>query len=274
VNKKYYSPAKINLFFRVLNKRLDGYHDIFSVLQAVNIFDVLQMEAKEEDLFICTDPSIANSNNLVLKALKVFRRETGIEDPLSIHLEKHIPMEGGLGGGSSNAATMLWALNEFFATSIPIDTLMMWGGSLGSDVPFFFSKGRAICLGRGEIVKDILPIKKKFSFWIAKPDFGVSTKEVYEKFDDLDILPGQINQLEQSAFAVMPKLAMVKKQLLDNGFRRVVMTGSGSGFYCFGNPQNMHMEGITLYPVENIDRPFDQWYQPCSVVNDSAARVL
>ena len=109
---RYFSPAKINLFFRVLSKRLDGYHDIASVMQAIDLGDVLTFTNHPRDQMTCSDPTLpCDETNLVMKALKRFREYYSLSS-VHIHLEKHVPMQSGLGGGSSNAATVLWALNE------------------------------------------------------------------------------------------------------------------------------------------------------------------
>lgn len=263
----YYSPAKINLFLRILSKRADGFHDIFFVLQSISLFDVLHVSKADEDKFICSDSSLQNSSNLVIKALNLFRDYTGIDEAIAIRLKKNIPIESGLGGGSSNAATLLWALNDIFKAHLSKEEMMSLAEKLGSDVSFFFSKGRALCLGRGEIIKDLLPVKRSFSFWIAKPNFGMSTKEVYRKYDDIGSDVGCINDLEKSAFFVEPRLIEVKRRLLSNGFRRVVMTGSGSGFYCFGEPLCKDLEGIMLYPVNNLYRSSESWYQTDVIQN-------
>src|SRR3990167_2918479 len=110
---KLFSPGKINLFFRVLAKRSDGFHQIASLYQAIDLFDILTIERAELDSFTCTDPKLScDHSNLISKALTLFRTHFSLDFGIRVHLEKRIPMEAGLGGGSSNAATLLWGVNE------------------------------------------------------------------------------------------------------------------------------------------------------------------
>src|ERR1700733_15970617 len=107
------SPAKLNLFLRIVRRRPDGYHDLASLFQTVSLADTLHFSLSERDQLTCTDPALLTDHtNLVLKAVDLFRKKTGLSFGLKIHLEKHIPYQSGLGGGSSNAATTLWALNQ------------------------------------------------------------------------------------------------------------------------------------------------------------------
>lgn len=154
------SPAKVNLFLRVLGKRPDGYHELASLFQAIDLADTLHFTLSKHDHLTCTDPAIPLDNtNLIWKTVHLFRRKTNHQFPIHIHLEKNIPIQAGLGGGSSNAATTLWALNELLNTHIPSETLTAWAGEIGSDVPFFLSTGTAYCTGRGEIVKSLPPCR-------------------------------------------------------------------------------------------------------------------
>lgn len=130
------SPAKINTILKVLGKRQDGYHEIFSIMQAVSFFDTITIKLAAKDTFTCSDATLRmDGANLVVKAVELFRKTTNIDQPLSIHLEKRIPQGAGLGGGSSNAATTLFGLDELFKTQLDLLSL---GACLGSDVPFFF----------------------------------------------------------------------------------------------------------------------------------------
>ena len=107
-----FSPAKLNLFFAILGKRPDAYHEIFSLNQTISLGDTLRVELADTDLLTCNDPKIpVGPSNLIWRAAALFREKTGFWQPLRIHLDKHIPVEAGLGGGSSNAATVLFALN-------------------------------------------------------------------------------------------------------------------------------------------------------------------
>jgi 4-diphosphocytidyl-2-C-methyl-D-erythritol kinase len=136
---RFFSPAKLNLFFRVLYKREDQYHEIASLFQAVSLGDFLSIEMSEEDVLSCNDLSLlCDRSNLIMKALDLFRKKTGIKIAVKVHLEKNIPLQSGLGGGSSNAATTLWGLNELCGRPASLRQLQNWSSEIGSDIPFFF----------------------------------------------------------------------------------------------------------------------------------------
>ncbi len=187
----FISPAKINLFFRILHKRDDGFHEIASLYQAISLYDILTISLAKEDTFSCSASHLSmDENNLVCKALKLIRKKTGIYDPLKIHLEKRIPTEAGLGGGSSNAATTLWAFSQIFSLEIPKKELEELGLMLGSDVPFFFSSGTTYCQGTGGNLRDV-SLSSAFHtsrIWIAKPTIGLSTPLVYGGVKVSDLL--------------------------------------------------------------------------------------
>ncbi len=108
-----FSPAKVNLFLRVVSKRADGFHDLSSVFQTISLGDTLTFELCDHDVLTCSDAKLpVNDSNLIMKAVKLFRRNTGFQSGFKIHLNKKIPTESGLGGGSSNAATTLWACQQ------------------------------------------------------------------------------------------------------------------------------------------------------------------
>lgn len=247
---RFFSPAKINLFLRVVSKRADGYHELSSVFQTISLGDTLHVEPQAYDELTCSDSSLTiDRSNLIWKAVDLFRRKTNFHQGLKIHLEKRIPMQAGLGGGSSNAATILWACNQLAKSHIPLQVLQEWSAEIGSDVPFFFSQGTAYCTGKGEVVQ-ALPALEKHSLWIVKPQEGLSTPEVYRHLNfetahqqtsvinDLEnFLSGKFsyfNDLEKAAFKVKPELAYLKNYLLESGFETVLMTGSGSAFFCLG----------------------------------------
>ena len=196
--------------------------------------------------------------------------------PIKIHLEKKIPKEAGLGGGSSNIATTLWALNQFLKEPRSIETLKHWAGLISSDAPFFFSSGTAYATGRGEKIQDIQPSMNLSSLWIANPSFKLKTPEVYRNFnpenfnaikDPYQIIekirknPSEaINDLENAAFSIKPKLKEIKTDLFKLGFKHVLMTGSGTAFYCLGPITDPVLKNITFYPISCLSRASDNWY--------------
>jgi len=145
------APAKVNLTFEVLGRRADGYHEVRTILQSLSLADELTFEASD-DLSLTVDPEGAApvEENLVLRAAHLLQRETGVSTGAVIHLTKHIPMAGGLGGGSSDAAAALLGLRRLWGLNLDADALRELAAQLGSDVPFFISGGTALGEGRGE----------------------------------------------------------------------------------------------------------------------------
>lgn len=274
---KLFSPAKLNLFFRVLNKRPDGFHEIASLYQAINLADILHVCLSDEDRLTCNEPGIpSDSSNLVWKAIGSFRKNTAKNFKVHVHLQKNIPVQSGLGGGSSNAATALWAVNQLLGRIVAEEDLRAFASEFSSDAPFFFSTGTAYCCGRGEILEAVPPLQPQ-SLWIAKPMDGLSTPLVYkycqpEKFlgrnprDFLyQILEGReafFNDLEIPAFQLMPSLQRLKEKLQSLGFSSVTMTGSGTAFFCVGaTSQAPVLEGIQFTPVQYLNRLEGKWYE-------------
>ncbi len=257
-----FSPAKVNLFFRVLSKRPDGYHEVASLYTAVNFGDFLTLEKSNTDSFYSSESSLLNdSSNLIIKARDAFRKKTGIRDSISIKLEKNIPMGAGFGGGSSNAATVLWMMNNYFGKPLSLSELIEIGFTIGSDVPFFFSEGGAYCTGRGEMFRNINVIQ---SFWIAKQngDF-LATSDVYAACIPQEVSRDDslfVNDLEPAAFRIMPKLRSFKEDLIRLGFSNVVMTGSGTAFVCNGDIKNPKLPNTTFNFVTTIQRDQLKWY--------------
>jgi len=277
----FLSPAKVNFFFKVLSKREDGYHDIASLYQAISLYDVITLKKAKKDFFSAKNCFLKfDETNLIKKALDLFRLKTKIKDPVEIFLEKNIPIQGGLGGGSSNAATTLFALNELFLKPLNISSLIDIAKKISADTPFFFSSGRAFCSGVGDVFEDMAFFKKKLNFYIACPNFGMCTKKVYENLKKIQLLQEHelfklkravfqdkikyFNDLEVSAFELNPKLKLIKQKLLKMGFKKVLMTGSGSCFICIGNQKieekPYKIKEITFFPVFNIQRKKNSWY--------------
>ena len=260
---RFFSPAKVNLFFRVLRKRSDGYHEIASLYQAIDLGDWITFCPSDHDELTCSPPTLpCDETNLISKARALFRTHINLP-PVHIHLEKQIPMQAGLGGGSSNAATTLWALNQLTNTPLSTEQLMTLGSFLGSDVPFFFSSGTAFCTGRGEIIApfSLSPVQGM----VEKPPYGLSTPEVYRnvRVDKLPLTDVEevlrsfrdghlhlFNDLEYSAFQLEPRLRAFKEELLSQ-FKTVSMTGSGTAFFCLSD------QGT----IRSIQRTASTWYQ-------------
>jgi len=269
-----FSPAKVNLFLRVVGRRPDGYHDLSSLFQTISLGDTLSFQLAETDSLTCTDKSLpVDGTNLVMKAVELFRRKTGLRFGVKIHLDKKIPSQAGLGGGSSNAATTLWALNRLLGDCVAVSELQAWSAEIGSDIPFFFSQGTAYCTGRGEVVEDV-GMLGAVPLTIVKPPIGLPTPAVYARLrtmapavhrtaprEDLELFlrgkPHYFNDLEAPAFAQEPTLAALKEALKRSGYKTVLMTGSGSAFFCIGKGTATHLyQANAVY----VNRPTNQWY--------------
>lgn len=272
----FYSPAKVNLFFKVLSKREDGYHNIFSLYQTISLVDHIFIKKAKKDHFFCFNNKDLkfDENNLIIKALTLFRKKTEIRDYVEIFLKKNIPIESGLGGGSSNAATTLFALNELFDRPLSLSQLIDLSKNIGADAPFFFSSGTALCENIGDVFENVA--SQDLNFHIAKPSFGMSTKDVFENVDlkilekiDPTILKNMLlkkqeikifNDLEISAFQLNENLKQTKISLERMGFEKVQMTGSGSCFMCFGRVKPISTKKIKFFSVFNIQRNLEKWY--------------
>ncbi len=177
------APAKINLYLEIINKRPDGYHNIESVMHTISLFDTLEFfeTADNKIELICENSELLNfEKNIVYKAAKLFKEKYNVNKGIKIKLTKNIPMGAGLGGGSSDAASTILALNKIWNVNDDIKNLEKLGAKLGADVPFFMTGGVAKISGIGDIVEKI-NAKLSFDFILVKPSFGVSTPYAYSK---------------------------------------------------------------------------------------------
>ncbi|MDP2907915.1 MAG: 4-(cytidine 5'-diphospho)-2-C-methyl-D-erythritol kinase, partial [Nanoarchaeota archaeon] len=177
------SPAKVNLRLEILKKREDGYHELRTVLQKINLHDLLHFSLKKEKgLSITTDhPNLpVGKRNLVYQAVQSILKKSDYQGGVLVKIEKRIPLGAGLGGGSSNAANALKAMNQLLKINLSKKELMRMGLEIGADVPFFFFDGAAIASGIGDQLKKIeLP-----ALWyvLIYPNFEVSTRWAYQNF--------------------------------------------------------------------------------------------
>lgn len=237
------APAKVNLWLRVLRRRDDGFHDIESLIVPVSIADRLEIERRETGGldFTCSDPELpVDERNLVVRAVRLFCERFGVEPHLGINLKKEIPHGAGLGGGSSDAAATLLALDQLFATHTPLDEL---AAQLGSDIPFFLQKSAALVSGRGERVMPA-PFPHALSLLLIKPPFGVPTPWAYQQWPDSREIPDVrydaqelpwgtlINDLERPVFEKYVFLAELKMWLLAQPeIAGALMSGSGATIF-------------------------------------------
>ena len=178
------SYAKINLYLKIGKKLSSGYHNLQSVMQRIELSDSMSIEPINEDKIVieCTNKELENESNLAYKAASLLKKKFKIKHGIRIFVEKNIPFESGLGGGSSNAATTLASLNKIWGLKLNEKQLVELGSQLGSDVPFFIGEGAALVEGIGDKIKRI---RKSFSINIVliNPGFRVSTKWAYSAFD-------------------------------------------------------------------------------------------
>ena len=182
-----HAPAKVNLTLIVGARRDDGYHDVSTVMQTVGLYDTLTLSGGGSGLTMtCTDPDLpTDGSNLVLRAAALFCQELHLPVPdLHLHLQKRIPSQAGLGGGSSDAAAVLWAMRTLYAPEVSDAELERMAAALGSDVPFFIRGGTALATGRGE---RLVPLPRLRDGWfvIVKPPEGFSTPVMYRRLDEL-----------------------------------------------------------------------------------------
>lgn len=293
-----FSPCKINVFLRITGKRADGFHDLASLFHVISLGDIIKFSlspSKTKDRLSTNVPGVPlDESNLIIKALNLYRKKTGTDNYFWVHLDKKVPTGAGLGGGSSNAATALWAANQFSGCLATEKELQQWSSEIGSDIPFFFSNGAAFCTGRGEVVEDIsLPIPLDIPMVLVKPPQACSTAEVYKhlrldqtsKVDPITLLEKIskngisqdvcINDLEPPAFEVLPSLKRLKQRIIAASrgqYDAVFMSGSGSTIVGIGSPDppqfiydDDEYQDVFLSEASFITRAANQWYtQPAS----------
>ena len=248
------APAKINLGLHVLRKRDDGYHDIESVLYAIGWSDQLTLSPFDSFRFSCSDPTLpTDDSNLCVKAAKALSAYTGKPMPVHLHLEKHIPYGAGLGGGSSDAAHTLKALNAYFDLGVSGGVLHQMAAALGSDVPFFLLDNAAIATGRGEHLVPLVTSQEQtydlpFELVVVAPEIHVSTAAAYSRVHpsdqdrtDLASLVSSnnltqwrahlVNDFEPSVFSQYPEIQRIKEQCYALGAGYAALSGSGSAVF-------------------------------------------
>ena len=267
------APAKINLCLKVNSKRDDGYHDLTMIMQQVSLFDTIEFEIVSENNFGIfkflpkfdhdTDKQISlkcnfnylptDERNLIYKVIDYIFKKYNIKDKIYIYLNKMIPTSGGLGGGSSDAASMLLFLNDYYKLKLNVFELSNIAAMFGSDIPFFIHNKISLCEGRGEIIKELRPFNNYYIL-LATPNVRVSTKEIYNRFDDYQIGIEQnnienkmianllyaiqnkdlkmisenlFNDLEIVTESMFEKVSVFKKRIMELGAIKSLMSGSG-----------------------------------------------
>lgn len=252
------TPAKVNIRLKVTGRRSDGYHELVSVMVPVGLFDVLELTVLRGGrvAITCRDPEVpTDENNLIYKAARSFMSRAGINDGIVVNLSKNIPLAAGLGGGSSDAAATLLALNRIYSSPLADSDILELAVDLGADVPFFLSCRPSLVTGIGDILEPI-PNWPELWYIIITPPIQVSTSWVYRNLKlvlttneyayILDILKKRVysissileNDLEKVTSASFPIINTLKKLLMDAGAEGAIMSGSGpSVFGIFLTPE-------------------------------------
>ncbi len=259
---KLKSYAKINLTLSIKNKRDDGYHNISSIMQTITLHDIIKLK-KQKNITCKTNAQNipTDERNLAIKAAKIFFNDLKIPFGVKIQIKKKIPIESGLAGGSSNAATVLVGLNKLYGLNLTKKSLLNLAIKIGADVPFLISGGTALVEGKGELIHNLNPLKK-CHILVIKPTFSISTREAYLRFDNF--FNGRnltFNSDKNSTLAFEKEKSLEETtKLFFNDFEKVLnenfvlntknkmlknkalccnLTGSGSAFFAiFKNKQN------------------------------------
>ena len=245
------TPAKINLRLRILGLRVDGYHELITWMQQVSLYDEVRIEPGGNRILVYSDRADVpgGRENIAHRAARALREASG-RDALGarIYLKKNIPSGAGLGGGSGNAAGVLWALNQAWSLGMRKAELSEVAARVGSDVPFFLGGPAAVCRGRGERVEAKESLRSGW-FLLVKPPVALSTHEVYgwsreklvregRNFDSQNapVRLGKYeygNDLQKIVFPKFPLLESLCEELLRQGAVRAMMSGSGSTVFGF-----------------------------------------
>lgn len=267
------APAKLNLSLRVLRKREDGFHEIDSLMVRLpGLCDRLTLTLAAEDSFTCDDPGVpADASNLVLKALLAYRSVSDSGVKFAIHLSKSVPHGAGLGGGSSDAAAALSALDQFSAKPLGTSRLMEIAATLGSDIPFFLGSPVARATGRGEII-EAAPALPTLPVLLLKPSFGVPTPDAYSRWKEAKELHGVpygpqvfpwgelVNDLERPVFWKHLFLAEMKVWLLGRTeVSGALMSGSGSTMFAVLHDLQS-AEGVIEAARRELDPTLWSWH--------------
>lgn len=263
--------AKVNLFLDITGRLENGYHTLNTVMQQINLYDIVTVETGTGSKIeiSCDNPAIpCNEKNIAYKACRLFSETLGKKISAKISIEKHIPVEAGMGGSSTDGAAVLTALNEIYDCPFTTQRLCEMGAKLGADVPFCILGGTAVCTGIGDIMTPV-KCKKDYVLAIVKPDFSCSTPTAYKAYDEnpipenkdfSDFISGLENGFKSwgdKMYNVFEKLykskeiSLVTSELIENGAYNAILTGSGSAvFGLFKNKED------AVNALEKINFPF------------------
>lgn len=247
--------AKVNISLDIVGKREDGYHILEMIMQAIDLYDEINIEKQKKDITIkCNKPYVpTDERNLAYRAAKLFMEKYNIDSGVNINIKKNIPVSAGLAGGSTDGAAVLKLMNKLFEINASDEELMEIGLKLGADVPYCIKGGTALCKGIGEEVTKLKDFKDKILV-LVKPPFGVSTKSVYQEFDlgkvrshpntetlikaiesnDLKLVSNNMkNLLENVTLRKHKVLINIKEEMKNTGAIAAMMSGSGPTVFAF-----------------------------------------
>lgn len=244
--------AKINIGLRILRKRPDGYHDIETVFHRIDLFDVIDLSQAEEIVVAASSSEVpADESNLCHKAARLLQDHLHRTVGVRIAITKNIPVGAGLGGGSSDAATVLRALPRLWNVSIDEPTLQALALQLGSDVPYFLGRGSAVGRGRGEVLEPF-ELQIPYTILVCNPNIPISTGWAYANVvpdssptQDLKhivtegmrkpalLVDALRNDFEEPVFAHYPEIRQIKETMMRNGAVYASLSGSGSSVFGF-----------------------------------------
>ena len=280
--------AKINLTLEVLGKRDDGFHDIVSIMQTIDLHDVVTLKQADDITLACDDPDLADEDNLALVAARKLKKATGVDMGVDITLEKHIPVSAGLGGGSSDAASVLNGLNELWALELELEELEEIAKQIGSDVPYFLSGGTALVQGRGE---HVVPLAHANIQWmvVVSPESGLSDKtaRLYGQIGQSDHtrgvlthkLAGRIrgggdapaqfffNVFEPYVDKVFPEYAAIRETFRSLGAMGILMAGAGPSMFALAPSREVGVAWQLMLQMQHGLRAFlvRRWDPPGQV---------
>ena len=286
--------AKINLYLRILSKRADGYHDLDTVFQTISLHDTIEASVVHDSQVVlsCSDRAVpVNENNLIIRAAKALQERFGVKRGARIRLQKRIPMQAGLGGGSADAAMTLMALAKLWELNCTSDELIEIGSPLGADVSFFFYGGTARATGIGEQIEPLNDVEQTFLV-IVKPNVNISTADAYRALDERALtslnsksilstsrpiadsdqidFANLTNDFEAVVFDLQPEIRRAKNALLKAGANQSLLAGSGSAVFGIFESEDAQRRAIQAIELETGWRVF-----PCRMVGrDDYARAF
>jgi len=281
------SYAKINLALEIIDKRRDGYHEIKTILQAIDVHDDLWFSPSGGLSVTCSQPELENPGNLVWKAARLLQEQMDIAQGARIHLDKRIPISSGLGGGSSNAAATLVCLNEMWCLGLERSALAEMGALIGSDVPYFVYGGTALGINKGELISQLPSIDRQWLIVVnSATSIAAKTQHLYSKIGPRSYTTGQsvlslaktislhkslredymVNAFESVVDQVFPEIAWHRQLMLEHGLNNVHLSGAGPAMFAFvDNPEigllaekALRGDGVSAILCSTVDHGCEQ----------------